>query len=85
MMEENLENWVILLDSTKSMNNEDFQPNRFQTALSGLKIFIKEKSKTLKNVRVSLITYNKRTSVVSELTEDIPSIIELLSSKNSKN
>ena len=83
-MEENLENWVILLDSTKSMNNEDFQPNRFQTALSGLKLFIEEKNKTLQNVRVSLITYNKRVSVVSELTEDIPSIIELISTKKFK-
>jgi len=84
MMEENLENWVILLDSTKSMNNEDFQPNKFQTALSGLKIFIEGKNKTLKNVRVSLITYNKRVSVVSELTKDIPSIIELISTKKFK-
>jgi len=84
MMEENLENWVILLDSTKSMNNEDFQPNRFQTALSGLKIFIEGKHKNLQKVRVSLITYNKRVSVVSELTEDIPSIIELISTKKFK-
>ena len=83
-MEENLENWVILLDSTKSMNNEDFQPNRFQTALSGLKLFIEGKHKTLQNVRVSLITYNKRVSVVSELTKDIPLIIELISSKKFK-
>jgi len=83
-VEENLENWVILLDSTKSMNNEDFQPNRFQTALNGLKLFIEEKYKTLLNVRVSLITYNKRVSVVSELTKDIPSIIELISTKKFK-
>lgn len=83
-MEENLENWVILLDSTKSMNKEDFQPNRFQTALSGLKLFIEEKNKTLQNVRVSLITYNKKVSIVSELTEDIPSIIELISTKKFK-
>jgi len=84
MMEENLENWVILLDSTKSMNNEDFQPNRFQTALCGLKLFIEKKHAISQNVRVSLITYNKRVSVVSELTKDIPSIIELISSKKFK-
>jgi len=84
MMEENLENWVILLDSTKSMNIEDFHPNRFQTALSGIKIFIEGKYKNLQKVRVSLITYNKRVTIVSELTEDIPSIIELISTKKLK-
>ena len=83
-MEENLENWVILLDCTKSMNKEDFQPNRFQTALSGLKLFIEEKNKTLHKVRISLITFNERVSIVSELTDDIPSIIELISKKKFK-
>nr|QEE16702.1 von Willebrand factor type A domain protein [Candidatus Prometheoarchaeum syntrophicum] len=83
-MEENLENWIILLDCTKSMNREDFPPNRFQTALSGIKIFIEEKSKALKKVRISIITFNKKISVVSELTDDVDSTIELISNKKFK-
>ena len=78
-MKENLENWVIVLDCTKSMSKEDFQTKRFQIALNGLKIFIEEKNKTLQKIRISLIVYSKKVSVVSELTDDIPSIITILS------
>ncbi len=83
-MKENLENWVIVLDCTKSMSKEDFQTKRFQIALNGLKIFIEEKNKTLQKIRISLIVYSKKVSVVSELTDDIPSIISILSRKKFK-
>ena len=83
-MKKNLENWVIVLDCTKSMSKEDFQTKRFQTALNGLKIFIEEKNITLQKIWVSLILYNKKVSVVSELTDDIPFIINFLSKKKFK-
>ena len=83
-MKENLENWVIVLDCTRSMSKEDFQTKRFQTVLNGLKIFIEEKNKTLQKIRVSLLVYSKKVSVVSELTDDIPFIINFLSMKKFK-
>ena len=80
-MKENLENWVIVLDCTKSMNKEDFQTKEFQIELNGLKIFIEEKNKTLQKIKISLLVYSKKVYVVSELTDDIPFIINFLSMK----
>ncbi len=83
-MKENLENWVIVLDCTKSMNKEDFQTKEFQIELNGLKIFIEEKNKTLQKIKISLLVYSKKVFVVSELTDDIPFIINFLSKKKFK-
>ncbi len=77
-MEEKLENWVILLDCTKSMSNEDFQPNRFQTALSGLKLFFENKYKAFQKIRASIIIFSTKVSIISEFTDDIPSLISLI-------
>ena len=83
-MKKNLENWVIVLDCTRFMSKEDFQTKKFQTTLNGLKIFIEEKNKILHKIRVSLLIYSKKVSVISELTDDIPFIINLLSKKKFK-
>ena len=83
-MKENLENWVIVLDCTKSMNKEDFQTKDFLIELNGLKIFIEEKNKTLQKIKISLLVYSKKVYVVSELTDDIPFIINFLSMKKFK-
>ena len=78
------QNWIILLNGSKSMDNKIFQSNKFKLAIMGIKTFIEEKYRILPGVKISFIIFNEKISVISELTDDIPSILKYISSRKFK-
>ncbi|UYP43784.1 hypothetical protein NEF87_000069 [Candidatus Lokiarchaeum ossiferum] len=80
-MDENVENFVILLDNTKSTAIKDFRPNRFHVALKGVKEFIETKNQVDHASFISLFIFGKETTVLSGLTKDTSSLLSQIASK----
>ena len=80
-MDEIVENFVILLDNTKSTAIKDFKPSRFQFALKGVKEFIETKNQIDPGAFISLFIFGKETTVLSGLTKDTSAILSNITSK----
>lgn len=81
LMDETVENFVILLDNTKSTAIKDFKPSRFHVALKGVKQFIETKNQVDQAAFLSLFIFGKETTVLSGLTKDSSSLLTQIASK----
>lgn len=65
-----VEDTVILVDSSRSMLRTDFKPNRLEVALNTAKYFIEQKFSIDPKDRISLLTFGETTKEITPLTYD---------------
>ncbi|MHA1370282.1 MAG: VWA domain-containing protein [Promethearchaeota archaeon] len=67
----NIENVILLLDTSRSMCRRDFQPSRIQLVYSILVPFIERKLKIDANDRIGIVTFGEKARKIQELTSDL--------------
>ncbi len=80
-MDQVVENWIILLDNTKSMGKTDFSPNRFNNAIKAIKLFIEKKTQFDPDAFMSLFIFSTNTVVLSGLSQNSKDLLKQVSSK----
>ena len=73
-----IEDTVILIDTSRSLARTDFHPNRFEILKTAAIKFVEEKGKIDPEDRYAIVTFNTDGTVVLEFTEDVQEAINSL-------
>ncbi|MCF2140636.1 MAG: VWA domain-containing protein [Candidatus Lokiarchaeota archaeon] len=80
-MNEMITNWILLVDCTENMKDNDFRPSRFQVALKGVQKFIQMKFKFFPKEFLSIYLFSNKTQILAQLSRDSQSILKQLMSQ----
>ena len=77
-MELQLEDTIIILDTSRSMFRKDFEPNRMMAAKKALKDFVIAKNQIDDRDQFAIVTFSSEAKVLLEMTPEVDEVISYI-------